>query len=584
MFRDFDVDDDDEANEENDVKTYCSESFPSSPKVVGKRDDKEKPSEDAGEEQIVSYDGVRRPAKIRNRRGKYTHAYVPPVTGHLVPIVNGLVVNSDESSKLFDELVIKDPTKMLEDCLSVLAAFVARVDQPRQRRFKLAKRLLELFSDEDDRRKFAMRVITTNVLKQGRIVAALALDYYSNLSPYIIADALINSGNMNMLSNLLPHFSAEEYIGVVNFVAVNYQSPRVILDKLREYECFQPFHEDVDVKVASLTPMRIRQFINLVCGKTLKMTELPPETLPVFIAAAVEYATFRIADGMMEPEDFISICRHLVDSVQDRWNLVVDLLRQRNETLANYVALHVGLSKKTGVDDSFLTSCASPFNARLHTLPHCDGVVVDSTAIVQEFEECLHDSRYYAVEIKANADCETAELNIFIVTFVFHTGIFFVFPRLYSNACQAVGHVLQADKGRRCVFNRDWSSHRRFFKETFGFMPTEVRDAQAIAANELKIPSNFESLCERVTGGKLCRRGLVFADYALPSKVALQHQALRTCVVYDFIVEARSLSERRQQVIEEPVDDHFNAARHHSSDSQNQERKMENARKKPRYC
>ena len=485
-----------------------------------------------------------------------TASDIKPLSEYLKPIVDRIVDGDLTMINKLRPLANKDTTKLIEDCLSVLAAFIAKVVGG-QCRARVAKRCMALFSDDvdDGRHKFAMRVITSNVLQQGRMYAVHVLEYYSpRLSPYIILESLLSpalySSVASVGSTVLPYFAKADLLGVIDFVATNYRNPTVIVEKLRSCECFQPFPEiDIDAMVASWTPIRLRKVVINIC-KSAKILPLPLEAQPLLIAVAMEANANAFNNSLMELEDVVPICRNLVGSVKENWRLIYDIVSEHSKTMASYLSLHAGLGLKVHLDEPFVPSCASPFNERLHSLPHCQGIIVDSSKVAKQFEKCLLDSCQYAVDFFSTFTL-VKRIGGGVITFVFRTGIFYVLPRLYSDAFEAVGRALRDDQGHCAVFNLKWTQDRIMFVDAFGFEPKQVIDAQKVATDELKTSMSFENMVLRVTGGSFCRRASFFADFALPSVVALEHRALRACVVYDFIVDARNLTETRERINEQ---------------------------------
>ena len=82
----------------------------------------------------------------------------------------------------------------------------------------------------------------------------------------------------------------------------------------------------------------------------------------------------------------------------------------------------------------FVPSCASPFNANLHSLPHCKGVVVSLMEEVSKFESCSCDTKMNAVDMVETSDVEDIRARVGLFTLVLKNGIFFVMPRLYLEA------------------------------------------------------------------------------------------------------------------------------------------------------
>ena len=73
-----------------------------------------------------------------------------------------------------------------------------------------------------------------------------------------------------------------------------------------------------------------------------------------------------------------------------------------------------------------MISCASPFNANLHSLPHCEGVV-NTMEEVSKSESWLSDTKARGRH----------RARVELITFVFKNGIIFVMPRLYPEAFAA---------------------------------------------------------------------------------------------------------------------------------------------------
>ena len=162
---------------------------------------------------------------------------------------------------------------MVDDAISVVAGFCSRVVDP-ERRLKVVRACKELFApNSSGRHRFALKVITSNVLGKGRIHAANALEYFG-VSPYIILDGLYELVNVEAMATITRPFDRSEIIAVVRFVANKYASTRVILDKMREQECFRPY--DVVDDPGLWAPQKVRRFLLFVC----KAAQIePPDVL-----------------------------------------------------------------------------------------------------------------------------------------------------------------------------------------------------------------------------------------------------------------------------------------------------------------
>lgn len=474
---------------------------------------------------------------------------IRPVTAFLVSVVDSLVEVNDKSiGDRLKPLVSNrnDDNEMVEDFLSVIAAFCDRVSEA-GRRSKVAKRSVEMFHGDAIKHKFAMRLITSNVFGRGRMHAVNFLGY-SKVSPFIVVDHFFDQVNDQMTRMVLEKLGDNEGVmEAVIFVARNYRNPDTVIARLRQIECFQ--HHDFVVKAESWDKRNLRRFVALIC-RVIGISP-PREVRGVYLDVVLEPCVSALLNGSAELEDFIPICRNLVGPYDECWNDIIDYVATRSDTLAAAVAALVGKGKGKGKGSekdeeiTFPQNCLSPFNEVLHSLPHVDGVVVDSLDTAVDFGLCLQQVKQYAVDFYDTARVEDVRARASVITFVMQKGIFFVLPRLFPEACEAVGRALKQD--RHVVFNFKWSFDQVQFKATFGFIPKNVIQAGEVA-KEIGLSPKLDAICERVTGGSICLRASLFSDLELPSSHAFQHRALRTCVIYDFVAEARKLTKRRDAV------------------------------------
>ena len=377
---------------------------------------------------------------------------------------------------------------------------------------------------------------------RGRIHAVNALQY--KVSPFIVVDYLF--ARVNQLLMKLVVGIANDNDGVIEaitFVARNYKNPEIVVAWLQQIECFQP-HEFV-VKTEFWEKRNVRQFIDLVC-RTLSISP-PKQVRCVYLDVSLEPCVSAVLNGHMEVEDFLPVCRNLVGQYDEIWNDIISYVESRNGLLASIVVAAAGKGKGKGKGsgkdkvETIAQACSYPFNDVLHALPHEDGVVIDNLERVVEFEQCLQKAEQYAVEVYDSVRVEDVRARASVITFVMKGGIFFVMPRLYPEACKAVGLALKSD--RHVVLNFRWTFDQIGFKDSFGFLPKNVICAGDVA-DEIGCSRKFDAICEWVTGGIFCQRGSWFTDLEEPTKYAFRHRGYRTCVVSKFIADNRNLKEK----------------------------------------
>ena len=295
---------------------------------------------------------------------------IRPVTGFLVSVAENLVKIEDVSTEdRLKPLISSDDDEMVENTVSVMAAFCEKVREPR-RRAKVAKRCLEMFR-YDAKHKFAMRVITSDVMGRGRIHAVNSLHY--KVSPFIVVDYLFARVNQLLMKLVIGIVNDNNgVIEAIVFVARNYKKPEVVVARLQQIECFQP-HEFV-VKADFWDKRNVRQFMDLVC-RTLSISP-PRQVRCVYLDMALEPCVSAVLNGFMEVEDFLPVCRNLVGQYDEIWNDVIGYVESRNGFLASIVATAAGKGKgkRKGSgkekEKTIAQACSSPFNDVLHALPH----------------------------------------------------------------------------------------------------------------------------------------------------------------------------------------------------------------------
>ena len=217
-------------------------------------------------------------------------------------------------------LVERDKEKMVETCFAVYKELIRKKKDPR-RRIKVGKCLLSLFNDDEEwKHRFALRVITSNVLGKGRIHAAHALGYY-NVDAFIMADALFCKTDLRVCTKVVAEHK-EAVREVIKFIAINFREPEKIVAEMRKKDVFQPYDFNFDPE--RWNPWRARRFIHFVCGD-LEISK-PVEARPLYVAVALGPCASAYGRAEMEADDFINICHELVGSNAGKqdWKEITD--------------------------------------------------------------------------------------------------------------------------------------------------------------------------------------------------------------------------------------------------------------------
>ena len=90
--------------------------------------------------------------------------------------------------------------------------------------------------------------------------------------------------------------------------------------------------------------------------------------------------------------------RMLTVAVTRYWELTHFYLLPESDTLSALVAPLTGNELPANLM-IFVPSCEKPFNRVLHSLPHCEGVIVKSTKGAVQFELDLSGATQYAIDI-----------------------------------------------------------------------------------------------------------------------------------------------------------------------------------------
>ena len=458
---------------------------------------------------------------------------ITPLRGYAQTVLENLVSIKDVTiAEVVEPLKSRDKERMVDDALAVLSGFVERVSE-RRRRVKVAKVLMGLFSGSSAH-SFALRVITANVLQRGRIHAIHVLSYFV-VSEFILADYLFARTDAMILRIVVKSFPKTDIIALLRFVARNFEHPERILERMREEECFRPYDAEVDVE--RWTPWRVRQFVALLCMAW--DMEPPEEARPVYMAVALGPCVKAFEKGQMEVQDFFPVCRDLVGRDKVYWRRCYDYLSGRSLTLAASIASFAGV-KVPALSDERAPECVP--NPSLHSLPHCEGIVVDDTAAIGGFARALEKSKRFAMDFHGTTSVEDVRGRASVVTFVFEEGIFFVFPRLFPEVTKAA--VVELEKFPRPVLTFRWEREEKNCNNAFGWKPDVVHDVLKLRPEGGRLRS-YDDICRHQTGGEFCRRASFFCDLAIPSPEALRHRAIRACLIYDFVSELKGFGKKR---------------------------------------
>ena len=242
----------------------------------------------------------------------------------------------------------------------------------------------------------------------------------------------------------------------------------------------------------------------------------------------------------MESQDVFPVVRDLAGQEERHWKICIGILREKCPSLASYISNCKGYGK-IATNEKFTPACATPFNQKLHDLPHCEGVVVDDARSVDKLKRELRESSFFVADFHGTTSVDDVRGHIGFITFAFQNEIFFILPHLFRTLNSSIAQGL--NEFRRPVLVFRWEIEKKKCKELFDWEP-EVIDVGTVA-KEKKCSKSLDSIAEQVTGGKYCRRASNFHDSAIPSTSALRHRAIRACLVYDYVTEARGLGKKR---------------------------------------
>ena len=429
-------------------------------------------------------------------------------------------------------LVGENASATARNCYDALEYYASRT-KCRKKRGKVVREMTRLL-DGEALHSFAIKVISNDVLRHGRIQAAMSLEYYLT-TPYILADFLFSESDTVMLQKLARILPKKRVIDVIKFVTGKFDDVDAILAKLRADECFQPYRPNKNL----FSLRRMRMFVTHVCA-ALEI-DPPPETRRFFVAHGLQPNVDAFLSNEMESIDLFPICEDLVGDDQDAWAICIDYIKSRCASLASFVSARAGFGKIDHSGDAFAPSCTPPFNDRLHRLPHCEGVVIDDDSVAADFRKELRDCRHVYVDFHSTISTSDASARVSMITIVLPRSIFFFLPSLHPFVKSRIADALL--KYSPILLTYSYSASRGFLKAALAWKPDEVIDVEAVA-KEVGVSSKLGVIAAALTRGSFCRRAANFSDLRLPSIEARRHRAMRACLLYDFFVKYRGVEER----------------------------------------
>merc|ERR1712142_896459 len=180
----------------------------------------------------------------------------------------------------------------------------------------------------------------------------------------------------------------------------------------------------------------------------------------------------------MESQDFFPVCRDLAGKKEEDWRRCIDYIATRCPSLASFVSARAGFDR-LDYEEEFIPTCASPFNEKLHQLPHHDGCVLEDDNFVDSFERQIKDSSAFLMDFHGTTSVENTRGRVGLVTFVFPAKIYFLLPHLFPRITTRVAEILKANLRQVIVFK--WETEKKKCMDTFGWMPETLINAASVA-------------------------------------------------------------------------------------------------------
>ena len=160
----------------------------------------------------------------------------------------------------------------------------------------------------------------------------------------------------------------------------------------------------------------------------------------------------------MESQDVFPVVRDLAGQEERHWKICIGILREKCPSLASYILNCKGYGK-IATNEKFTPACASPFNQKLHDLPHCEGVVVDDARSVDKLKRELRESSFFVADFHGTTSVDDVRGRIGFITFAFQNEIFFILPHLFRTLNTSI--VQGLNEFRRPVLVFRWEIEKK---------------------------------------------------------------------------------------------------------------------------
>ena len=447
-------------------------------------------------------------------------------------------------------LIVVDQTETCDRFLALMEVIVEKTPSHRRDTEIVAAITASLRGTELHR--FAMGLVTDNILGCGRLHAAIKAKYF-NLSPFVLLDDIFLRHMSKNLEVGVRMFSRTEVVEVVRFVANNFNDFDAVKRKLATVPSFQKV--DLEQLRGSWKLLEIRRFIILACK--LIGCALPQEATKVFVAIALPPFLDAYGRGEMEDQDALPIFKAMVAGDDGRRDSAIEEIAARFPALASYLAECLGLASRGHFASSSRNCVVSP--DKLHSLPGSGEVVIQSEDDVRYFEQGLVKSKYFAIDAFGCSVVGEISDRLGLISFCLRSRVFFVMPYLFPDTVAPVTAVLR--RNPRLTFRYRWQRRGPQFRALFDWTPEQFLDVEEVA-KEQQLGYGLDDLARRVVGVDFCRRSSNFSDLTIPSTSALRHRAIRVLLIYEDVVALKCLREQNRGLSAGTRDDGVRKRRH----------------------
>ena len=453
----------------------------------------------------------------------------------LVAAANGFIKPGKRSrAEIAASLVRRDDSMTAANLLGALRIYVKKAKGSARKDGPIINAIMETLSG-DARHQVAIRVIADDVLGRGRLDSITRLEYYL-VSPYILIEDVFCRPNGETVKSAARMFRKEAVMEVVKEVLRNFDKPEVVIAVMKEKE--ELAQMDFHKLAQKWKPVELRKFVERVCGA---IGEPVPgaESRRLLHAIALRPIVDSFMQGQIEDIDAFPLLERLDALNGDSVESTVEYLSGRAPALASFVSERVGRGP-IAQQKPFFTSCARPFNKKLHDLPCDDGLILKNESDVEVFKRRISKARFISLMFHAADKVEGDGERIGLVTFYMRGSAIFFLPYLFPALVKPVRRALRDYEKLTLVYR--WQRWEKACKTLFKWVPTSLLDADAVAKEE-GMPSGFDAMAEFVSHGHFCRRASNFGDLVMPSAAARKHQAIRAALVYEFLVKKKGLRE-----------------------------------------